>query len=177
LLVTRFLSKAEALGRYTAKNALAERHPGRWLRVRWWSPRDQDSTVSTSSKPAAPVTAKRARKPAAEPDARPFLRFHHTQELRARTLEVLEIVEGAEKAGIHAGRLTDLVLELMDRGMDQYFLQSLKATKANFVVQQSAAMGLAGVQKVMGTVIRNILGRMGDRQLVSVCGSIRQFMV
>ncbi|MCK7495219.1 MAG: hypothetical protein MZW92_32070 [Comamonadaceae bacterium] len=68
------------------------------------------------------------------------------------------------------------MLELTDSGMDQYFLQSLKATKANFVVQQSAALGLAGVQKVMGTVIRNMLGRMDDRQLLVVCGSIRQFM-
>ena len=61
--------------------------------------------------------------------------------------------------------------------MDQFFLQSLKATKANFVVQQSASLGLSGVQKVMGTVTRNIIGRMDDRQLLSVCGSIRQFMV
>lgn len=40
-----------------------------------------------------------------------------------------------------------------------------------------ASLGLSGVQKVMGTVIRNIIGRMGDRRLPSVCGSIRQFMV
>ena len=106
----------------------------------------------------------------------PFLRFQHSQELRVRTLEVLETVENAEKPTAHAGRLTDLVLELTDSGMDRYFLQSLKSTKANFVVQQSAALGLSGVQKVMGTVIRNILGRMDDRQLISVCGSIRQFM-
>jgi len=85
-------------------------------------------------------------------------------------------VENAEKATAYSGELTELVLELTDHGLDQYFLQSLKATKANFVVQQSAALGMAGVQKVMGTVIRNILGRMDDRQLLVVCGSIRQFM-
>ncbi len=93
-----------------------------------------------------------------------------------KTLEVLVTVESAEKATVYCGELTELVLELTDSGMDQYFLQSLKATRANFVVQQSAALGLAGVRKAMGTVIRNILGRMDDRQLLSVCGSIRQFM-
>lgn len=113
---------------------------------------------------------------AGELDSKPFLRFHHSQELRVKTLEVLETVERAEKPTAHAGRLTDLVLELTDSGMDQYFLQSLKATKANFLVQQSAALGLSGVQKVMGSVIRNILVRMDDRQLISICGSIRQFM-
>jgi hypothetical protein len=104
------------------------------------------------------------------------MRFHHSEELRVKTLAVLEAVESADRPSAHSARLTDLVLELTDCGMDQYFLQSLKATKANFVVQQSAALGMSGVQKVMGTVIRNMLGRMDDRQLLSVCGSIRRFM-
>ena len=132
--------------------------------------------MPTSAKRAAPPAAKRAPKKVTEPIEKPFLRFHHSHELRARTLEVLVTVESAEKASAHAGELTELVLALTDSGMDQYFLQSLKATKANFVVQQSAALGLAGVQKVMGGVVRNILGRMDDRQLLVVCGSIRRFM-
>jgi len=132
--------------------------------------------MSTSPKPAAPVTVKRAPKKAAGSDPKPFLRFHHDRELRTKTLAVLEAVENAGKPTDFSGHLTELVLELIDSGMDQFFLQPLKATKANFVVQQSAALGLSGVQKVMGTVVRNIIGRMDDRQLLSVCGSIRQFM-
>lgn len=131
---------------------------------------------TTSPKRAPPAAAKKVPKQATGPDTKPFLRFHHSQELRAKTLEVLEAVEGAEKATAYSGPLTELVLELTDSGMNQYFMQSLKATKANFVVQQSAALGMSGVQKVMGTVIRNILGRMDDRQLRSVCSSIRGFM-
>ena len=132
--------------------------------------------MPTSPKRAAPVAAKRALKKAADPGSKPFLRFHHSKELRAKTIKVLETVENAEQPTDHSEQLTELVLELTDCGMDQYFLQSLKAAKANFVVQQSAALGLSGVRKVMGTVIRNIIGRMDDRQLLSVCGSIRQFM-
>ncbi len=133
--------------------------------------------MTTSPKPAEPVAAQCAQPKTAEPSERPFLRFHHSQELRLKTMEILEKIESADKPTAYSGQLTNLILELTDSGMDQYFLQSLKATKANFVVQQSAALGLSGVQKVMGTVIRNIIGRMDDRQLISVCGSIRQFMV
>ena len=132
--------------------------------------------MPTSLKPSATAPTRRKQTKAADPASKPFLRFHHSPELRAQTLEVLEAVESAERATIHSGRLIELILELTATGMDQYFLQSLKATKANFVVQQSAALGLSGVQKVMGTVIRNIVGRMDDRQLLSVCVSIRQFM-
>ena len=126
---------------------------------------------------AITTAAKSKPKSATKPAAKPFLRFFHSAPLRAKTLKVLETVEGADKPAEHSGRLTDLILELTDAGMDQFFLQSLKATEANFVVQQSASLGLSGVQKVMGTVIRNIIGRMDDKQLLSVCGSIRQFMV
>ncbi len=132
--------------------------------------------MPTPTKRTAPVAAKKAPKQATGPDSKPFLRFQHSQALRTKTIEILEAVEGAEKATAHSGPLTELVLELTDSGMNQYFLQSLKTAKVNFVVQQSAALGLSGVQKVMGTVIRNILGRMDDRQLLSVCSSIRQFM-
>ena len=132
--------------------------------------------MPTSTKRTTPVPAKRASRKSTEPSSKPFLRFHHSQELRVKTLQVLEAVEGAERTTAYSGQLTELVLELTDSGMDQYFLQSLKATKANFVVQQSAALGLSGVQKVMGSVIRTIIGRMDDRQLLSVCGSIRKFM-
>jgi len=144
--------------------------------------------MPSSAKHPAPASAKRVPKQATEPKAapksksdskaesKPFLRFHHSQALRVKTLKVLLAVEAAEEATEHADALTDLVLELTDQGLDQYFLQSLKATKANFLVQQSAALGMAGVNKLMGTVIRNIIGRMDDKQLLVVCGQIRQFM-
>src|SRR3990167_7560605 len=122
--------------------------------------------MPTKPKTATPVVAPQKPKKPAASAAKPFLRFHHSAPLRAKTLKLLETVENADKPTEHSGRLTDLILELTDAGMDQFFLQSLKATKANFVVQQ-----------VMCTVIRNIIGRMDDRQLLSVCGSIRQFMV
>jgi hypothetical protein len=61
--------------------------------------------------------------------------------------------------------------------MDYYFMKPLKLAKVGFIVQQSANLGLAGAQQVMGSVIRNIIGRMDQPQLLSVCGSIRQLML
>jgi hypothetical protein len=133
------------------------------------------ASKKTPVKVAGKVAEKVAKK-VAEGATKPFMRFHHTPALRAKTLVVLEAVESAEDACSQSGQLAGLVLELTDCGLDQYFVQPLKAAKVSFVVQQSAALGLVGVQKVMGTVIRNVMGRMSDKQLLSVCGSIRQFM-
>jgi len=132
--------------------------------------------MPTSRRSTAPATAKRSPGKAAAPAAEPFLRFYHSRELRVRTLEVLLAVESADEATAHSAHLGELVVELTNSGLDQYFLQPLKASKANFVVQQSARLGVSGVRKVMGPVIRNVIGCMDDRQLLSVCGSIRQFM-
>lgn len=107
---------------------------------------------------------------------KPFLRFHHSAPLRRKTLSVVEALEQAENPVAHADALADLVVELTNAGLDAYFLQPLKLAKPGFVVEQSASLGMVGVQQVMGTVIRRVIGRMDGAQLLSVCGSIGQFM-
>jgi hypothetical protein len=128
---------------------------------------------------AAPAKVKRARKrraPAPAPASLPFLRFHHSEALRAKTLAVLGKVERAEDAAEYRDSLADVVVELTNAGLNDYFMKPLKCAKPGFVVQQSATLGMAGAQQVMATVIRQVIGRMGHPQLLSVCGSIRQFM-
>jgi hypothetical protein len=111
------------------------------------------------------------------PPSKPFLRFYHSDALRKKTLAVLGTLEKAEDAATHRDALADVVVELMNSGLDYYFMQPLKLAKAGFIVQQSANLGLAGAQQVMGSVIRNIIGRMNAPQLLSVCCSIRQLML
>ena len=109
--------------------------------------------------------------------AKPFLRFYHSDGLRKKTLSVLGTLEEAQDPATHRDALADIVVELMNSGLDYYFMKPLKLAKAGFIVQQSANLGLAGAQQVMGSVIRNIIGRMDGPQLLSVCGSIRQLML
>ena len=117
-------------------------------------------------------------RPSVKPGAKskPFLRFHHDYELRTRTLAVLLTLEQSPDPAKHRVALAEVVVELTDTGMDCYFMQPLKLSGAGFVLQQSANLGMAGVLKVIGPVIRGIIGRMDEPQLLSVCGSIRQFM-
>jgi hypothetical protein len=108
---------------------------------------------------------------------KPFLRFYHSEALRTKTLALLVTLERAEDPTKHRGDLSSLVMELTSSGMDYYFMNSLKLSRSGFVVEQSARLGLAGVQQVMGSVVRQIIGRMNKPQLLSVCGSIRQLML
>ncbi len=114
-----------------------------------------------------------ARKGAAR---RPFLRFYHSVPLRQRTLAVLDGLERSAEPRRHAEALAEVVVELTRSGLDSYFIQSLKRSKAGFIVEQSAALGLGGAVKVIAAVIRNVIGGMGAPQLLSVSASVRAFM-
>jgi hypothetical protein len=108
--------------------------------------------------------------------AKPFLRFYHSAALRQKTLAMLTSLESARDPTVHRGALADIAVELTNGGLDYYFIQPLKVAKAGFVVEQSASLGMTGVQQLMGSVIRNVVGRMTGAQLLSVGKSLRQFM-
>lgn len=135
-----------------------------------------------ATSPKAPPPHRRSRSPKAAPEppgqaARPFFRFYHSRELREKTLAVLERLEQAEDPTGHSRALAELVVELTNTGLEAYFLKPLSLAEAGFLVQKSAELGMAGAQQVMGPVLRNIIGRMDGPQLLSVCGSIRAFML
>jgi hypothetical protein len=136
--------------------------------------------MAIPSRRRSPSKGKRSARRSSEPSelsSKPFLRFYHSEGLRKRTLSVLSTLEQAEDATAHREALADVVVELTNSGLDYYFMKPLKLAKAGFIVQQSANLGLAGAQQVMGSVIRNIIGRMDRPQLLSVRGSIRQLML
>jgi hypothetical protein len=112
----------------------------------------------------------------AKPAAGPSLRFRVPDALHRKTLAALKAVEGAKDPTDHRDVLAEVVVALMERGLDAYFLEPLEVAEAGFMTRQSAKLGLSGAQQVMGSVIRNIIGRMDGDQLRSVCGSIRGFM-
>ena len=104
----------------------------------------------------------------------PFLRFYHSEALRTKTLAVLTALEHSPDPTKHRDALAQLVVELNDAGMDYCFIRPLKLAKPGFIVEQSASLGMAGALRVIGSVVRNIIGRMDKPQLLSVSASIRQ---
>ena len=97
-------------------------------------------------------------------------------ELHEKAILVLSTLESARDPTAHRNAFADLAVELTNSGLHYYFIKPLKDAKAGFMLEQSASMGMVGVQQVIGTVIRNIIGRMDGPQLLSIGHSLRQFM-
>ncbi len=123
----------------------------------------------------APRRGLKSKRAATNP--KPFLRFHHSEALRTKTLALLDAIENAKDATEHRDALSDLVMELTSSGMDYYYLKPLKLSKPGFIVEQTAKLGLAGVQQIMAPVIGQVIGRMNRTQLLSVCDSMRRLML
>ena len=135
--------------------------------------------MAKSSNPPSKRSATPRVKPpvkVSSPSSQPFLRFYHSESLRAKTFAVLATLERAKDSTQHRGALADIVVELTDSGMEYYFLRPLKLAKTGFFVESSANVGMAATIGVLAPVIRNIIGRMDKAQLLTVCSYIRQLM-
>ncbi len=106
----------------------------------------------------------------------PYLSFYYSAELRDKTLAVVRSIERASDPGRYRNALADLVMELTDSGLNYYFLRPLDLAQVNFVIKQSAHLGIGSVKRVMGPVVHNIIGMLDKQQLLAVCGHIRALM-
>lgn len=106
----------------------------------------------------------------------PSIRFFYSEELRARTIAVLEAIEQADDPTDGQDALEDLVVELTETGLNYYFIKPLQLADVGFVARQSANFGIASTQRFMAPVIRSIIGGMKGAQLLTICGFIRELM-
>ena len=134
------------------------------------------TAVKAAAKPAPKPAAK---KPAATPGkavpvAEPSMRFYHSKALRAKTHAVLEALEAAPDHPRHGDAMADLVSELIEAGMDYYFMRALKQAQVGFVAEQSARIGMSGAVKLISSVNRKFIVRMDKHQLLVVAQHIRE---
>ena len=131
------------------------------------------TATKVATKTAAKTTSKATAKPAAT-SAQPSLRFFHSKELRTKTDRVLAALEATPDNPKHGSAVADLVGELVQAGMDYYFLRALKQADVGFLTEQSARLGLAGAVTLINSVSRKFIVRMDPPQLLVVASHVRE---
>lgn len=141
-------------------------------------------TVAKSSTPSTAAAkgrtaAKKARteKSKSGASAAPSLRFFHSDALREQTDAVLSALETHPTEPHHGQAIADLVNDLIEAGMDYYFLKALQQAQVGFVAEQSARLGLSGAVKLISSVSRKYITRMNPPQLLVVATHIRTLAV
>lgn len=125
------------------------------------------SKATHASKAAKPATVR------ASAAQEPSLRFFHSKTLRKRTDTVLAALEAAPEKAQHADAVADLVGELVEAGMDYYFMLPLKQAEVGFLKEQSARLGMSGAVTLINSVCRKFIVRMDPAQLLVVAAHIR----
>jgi hypothetical protein len=134
------------------------------------------TAVKTVARPA-PKAAARTPSPVpgkAVQAMEPSMRFHHSKALRAKTHTVLEALEAEPDHPRHGDAMADLVTELIEAGMDYYFMRALRQAQVGFVAEQSARIGISGAVKLISSVNRKFILRMDKDQLLVVARHIRE---
>lgn len=106
----------------------------------------------------------------------PFIRFHLTEELHAQALDAVKTIAADPKPTEYSGALADLIVELVEHGFDFYFSEPLRQAEAGFVINKTADVGLSATQKMMAPVIRNVIAKLDNEQLRTICVFIQQIM-
>lgn len=133
--------------------------------------------VKAAARRAATAAPKTPRTAKGAASAEPSLRFHHSKALREKTDRVLSALEIRPGHSHHGEAVADLVTELVEAGMDYYFLKPLKQAKVGFVTEQSARLGMSGAVKLISSVSRKFITRMDQAQLLVVAAHIRSLAV
>jgi hypothetical protein len=86
---------------------------------------------------------------------------------------VLAALEATPDLPKHREALAELVNDLIEAGMDYYFLRALKQADVGFVAEQSARLGMSGAVRLISSVSRKFIVHMAPPQLLVVAAHIR----
>jgi len=103
----------------------------------------------------------------------PSMKFLHSIELKEKTDAVFSELESNPDNPNNGDTMADLVADLIDAGMDYYFVKALKDAKIGFISEKSARLGIASAVKLISSVSRKFIVRMNSNQLSIVANHIQ----
>ncbi len=99
------------------------------------------------------------------------------EDLTRRTLAAIEQIrrDPADKA--HVKALIELVLELTDSGLQEFYLRPLEQAKTGTLGLGTARIGISTAKRGISVVVNKLLRGMKPAQLESIADSIESFLV
>ena len=106
-----------------------------------------------------------------------FLAVSIPADLRRRADGLIEEVRQAEDRSAHVPAIVDLISDLMEAGLESSFMRPLKEVGIGFVGRQTARVGLTSAKKGVNMVVRQMLRRMDDEQILYIVDFIDEMLV
>lgn len=110
------------------------------------------------------------------PAPKPEIRFNYSKSLHKRAIKVLDAIDSDSDPTVHRDDVSAVINELANAGMQYFFLDSLKKMKMGMVANQAAGLGVSSTLRIMGPMIRNIVGHADKKQLRILSKRMRTMM-
>ncbi len=110
-------------------------------------------------------------------EIRSFIAFPISQELRQRTLDLVEELRQSDSIEGYADRLIDMVDEIAEVGMQYFFLHPVRMVGMNSLIQKTIAVTVQSGKKAVLGVSRQVARRLDDAQLREVAGFLESLFL
>ncbi|MBC7192899.1 hypothetical protein [Marinobacter sp.] len=98
-------------------------------------------------------------------------------ELRTRAIyTVQELRERGKADKVAIEKLSDLIAELTDGGLDFFFMEPLRRLRASNMLMGMARMGISSMHKGAKMVVHKVLKKLDDKSLISILDFIEEII-
>ena len=112
-----------------------------------------------------------------EPPAPGWVAFEIPGELRLQAEQIIERIRADADRRRHAGDLAELVVEMIDRGLDYYFLYPLEEARVGAMTRRAVEFAIGTAGRTLPTVVRKTVKSLNDEQLLSITEFIDHMLI
>ncbi|WP_369602770.1 hypothetical protein AAIA72_07430 [Hahella sp. SMD15-11] len=98
------------------------------------------------------------------------------QPIMDRAAQLIHRVRYDQPASQHVDLMYEVIMDMTVSGMEFYFMEPLRRVNAGSMTMKIAQMGLSSTQKGIRMVIRKVLHRLTEEQLVAITGFIEEIL-
>lgn len=90
--------------------------------------------------------------------------------------ELITKIRNGQSPTQYVGALTDLVIDLTEAGLQFYFIEPLERIDVSSLTMKVASMGLNSTHKGMKMVIKKVLKKLSDEQVVKLSEFLEEIL-
>ena len=112
-----------------------------------------------------------------DPPAVARLSFPLSEELTRKTLETIAMIRDEPYDKSHATAVVELVLELTDVGLQEYYVRPLEDSDAGMVALGTAKVGVTTAKRGISVIVSKVIRKMSPDQLRSIVDAMESMLI
>ena len=105
-----------------------------------------------------------------------YFKFPVPKKIKSRIDKVIEKIEDSDKPKSHSKELSDIVNDLLDEGMNYFFIESLKRLKVNAIVRKPFELGINTSLRGLKMISPKIFKTLSEKQFYDAVEILKEMI-